>query len=250
MSTMSIGSVPMDGTFFGVPFLYDIKNQEYLLPDGQRFDCDDRREMERYIMKNLSAFEPVVMQAVKRKSEMLAKDLEDRIKSDKIKADLESIIEKSIAKTLKEDYNTSSTTASTGTPTSFTAEELNKSVKKLREIWAVSPQEEMARKAAVEENKKIQLRWDKEFNKQVLNLVEKAIQRGMIQYTIKESMSVYEPRVLTSAVTSQKSRVIVITYDKYDKSGYMKLREQCEAAVRQGMEPPKLIQIPPRFVSR
>jgi hypothetical protein len=243
VSTMSIGSVPMDGTFFGVPFLYDIAAHEYLLPDGQRFDCDDRREMERYIMKNLSAFEPVVMQAVKRKSEMLAKGLEEKIKANKAKEELESLIEKEIVKSLNEGYTTSSTTASTGTPTSFTAEELNKSVKKLREVWAVSPQEEMARKAAVEENKKIQLRWDKEFNKQVLNLVEKAIQRGMYQYTVKQPMSIPPDSNATVAV---KTNVIVITYDKYDKNGYMKVREQCEAAVRQNMEPPKLIRIPTR----
>jgi hypothetical protein len=248
VSTVSIGNVQKDGTFFGVPFCYDATSCEYLLPDGKRFDWDDRREMERYIMKNLSAFEPVVMQAVKRKSEQMAKELEDKIKSDKIKSELEGIIEKEITKTLNESYSTSSTTASTGTLKPFTGEEVKKAMDKIKALGPDPMQREnaaraaMNRKGVIDANKRIQLRWDKKFNKEVLSLVEKAIHRGMVQYTIKRPMTM---PVHGIATVSTKTDVITLTFDKYDKNGYMKLREQCEAAVRQGMEPPVLLHIPP-----
>jgi hypothetical protein len=248
VSTISINR-PQDGTFFGVPFLYDVVTQEFLLPDGKRFDYDDRSEMERYIMKNLSAFEPVVMQAVKRKSEILAKNLEEKIKMDYAKEELEKLIEKDILKSLNEGYTTSSTTASTGTtPTTLTMDELKKAVERVKAIGPDPMQRENATRAAMnrqgvlDANKRIQLRWDKKFNKEVLSLVEKAIHRGMVQYTIKRPMDIMPAQTATVAT---KTNVVTLTYDKYDKNGYMKLREQCEAAVRQGMEPPVLLHIPP-----
>ncbi len=248
MSTISINR-EQDGTFFGVPFCYDAATCEFLLPDGKRFNYEDRSEMERYIMKNLSAFEPVVREAVKRKSEMLAKSLEEKIKMDKTKEELEKLIEKEVIKSLNEGYTTSSTTASTGTtPTSFTADELKKAVERLKAIGPDPMQRENATRAAMnrqgvlDANKRIQLRWDKKFNKEVLSLVEKAIHRGMVQYTIKRPMAIMPAQ---TAPVATKNNVVTLTYDKYDKNGYMKLREQCEAAVRQGMEPPVLLHIPP-----
>jgi hypothetical protein len=100
----------------------------------------------------------------------------------------------------------------------------------------------MNRQGVLDANKRIQLRWDKKFNKEVLSLVEKAIHRGMVQYTIKRPMDIMPAQTATVAT---KTNVVTLTYDKYDKNGYMKLREQCEAAVRQGMEPPVLLHIPP-----
>ena len=127
-------------------------------------------------------------------------------------------------------------------------DELKKAVERVKAIGPDPMQRENATRAAMnrqgvlDANKRIQLRWDKKFNKEVLSLVEKAIHRGMVQYTIKRPMDIMPAQTTTVAT---KTNVVTLTYDKYDKNGYMKLREQCEAAVRQGMEPPVLLHIPP-----
>lgn len=52
-----------EGTIFGVPFTFMVSTQEYLLPDGKKFDKSDYDKMYQYVSDNLPTFAAQTMKA-------------------------------------------------------------------------------------------------------------------------------------------------------------------------------------------
>jgi len=95
------------------------------------------------------------------------------------------------------------------------------------------------------ENEAIQRKYDKEFNRRVLDIVRKAIHRGLVQVMIHERVEWvdYDDPKLKD-VSLRPIRTIEVRYDKYRKDAYQHVREQAENAVRINMPPPKLRNVP------
>lgn len=96
--------------------------------------------------------------------------------------------------------------------------------------------------AVERENAAIQRKWDKEFNGRVLDIVRKALHRGLVQVAILPEFK-YDARTL-SQTTIDAPKIIEVRYDKYRKDAYWHLREQAEKAVRASMRPPNLHKVP------
>jgi hypothetical protein len=98
----------------------------------------------------------------------------------------------------------------------------------------------------VTENKKRQLKWDKEFNHKVVNLVHKAIEQGMVSLKVA-TIQPFELRTVDDKV----STMVTPNYDSFDiwydrslvseSEAYARCREQAENAIRKSMPPPDLL---------
>ena len=96
------------------------------------------------------------------------------------------------------------------------------------------------RDALIRENEAIQRAWDKEFNSKVLDIVRKAIHRGLVQVMIYEKLNFPDYADPNKTIGDKPIRTMEIRYDKYRKDAYQNVREQAEKAVRMNMPPPKL----------
>lgn len=98
-----------------------------------------------------------------------------------------------------------------------------------------------------QENKKIQLRWDKEFNRKVLDLVRRCVEEGTVHAAKMKSLSTADMQ-WTDADTRDTVGVerYTIVYPRHmtSNAAYMNVREQAEKIVKTTMEPPKLHRIP------
>ena len=100
------------------------------------------------------------------------------------------------------------------------------------------------RDALIKENEAIQRAWDKEFNSRVLDIVRKAIHRGLVQVMIYERIDISTYDDPNKTIANKPIRTMEVRYDKYRKDAYQNVREQAENAVRMNMPPPKLHPIP------
>lgn len=166
---------------------------------------------------------------------------------------LTAAVEKSIAET----FSTTATTDSTITADEMIAK-MNDAMKKigpppvdpssvvLDQIRARRVDQIRSRREYIEavekENAAIQRKWDKEFNGRVLDIVRKALHRGLVQVAILPEFK-YDARTM-SQTTMDAPKIIEVRYDKYRKDAYWHLREQAEKAVRASMRPPNLHKVP------
>jgi len=113
-------------------------------------------------------------------------------------------------------------------------------------LRGIRPEDLNARRLfIVTENKKRQLKWDKEFNRKVLDLVRKAIEQGgctfRVAKTVPFSISPYS--VSDTTFTAPSYETYTISYDVRlpETEAYTRCREQAEDAVRHAMPPPDLL---------
>ena len=147
-----------------------------------------------------------------------------------------------------------STTASTGVAPSITADELIGQMKDAMKKIGPPPVDPARavldqirsrnRETIIKENEARQRAWDKEFNSQVLDIVRKAIHRGLVQVMIYEPLEYVDYENPNKTIANKPVRTVEVRYDKYRKDAYQNVREQAENAVRMNMPPPKLIPIP------
>lgn len=161
------------------------------------------------------------------------------------------ILSDSIEKSVRETISTSTTAA---TDSTITADELITKMNDAMKTLGYPPVDQghivldkiRSRREYIEavekENAAIQRKWDKEFNGKVLDIVRKALHRGLVQVAILPEFK-YDARTLTQT-TIDAPKIIEVRYDKYRKDAYWHLREQAEKAVRASMRPPNLTRLP------
>jgi hypothetical protein len=97
----------------------------------------------------------------------------------------------------------------------------------------------------VTENKKRQLKWDKQFNRKVVSLVTQAIEQGgctlRVAKMVPFQVSTYGAADTT--ISSPSYETYDIHYDKWlpEVEAYARCREQAEDAVRHALPPPDLL---------
>jgi hypothetical protein len=109
-----------------------------------------------------------------------------------------------------------------------------------------SPEDLNARRLfIVTENKKTQLKWDKQFNRKVVDLVRQAIERGMVSLKVAKmvpfTLQTYDDASTTTVTPSYESFDIWYDSSLPETEAYTRCREQAEDAVRKSMPPPNLL---------
>jgi hypothetical protein len=97
----------------------------------------------------------------------------------------------------------------------------------------------------VTENKKIQLKWDKEFNRRVLDLVRKAIDQGGCNLRVAKMvpLDINSITGVSNTMVQPSYETYTVSYDAWlpESMAYTRCREQAEDAVRHAMPPPDLL---------
>ena len=94
------------------------------------------------------------------------------------------------------------------------------------------------------ENQKIQLKWDKEFNRKVLDLVRQCIERGSVVVAMMKRMSVVPPDATETVNMTMEQRLIIYPNNMPEKQAYDFIRTKAEEIVRDNMIPPQPIPYP------
>jgi hypothetical protein len=97
----------------------------------------------------------------------------------------------------------------------------------------------------VTENKKRQLKWDKEFNRKVLELVRQAIEQGGCNFRVAKMVpfKVNSITGVSDTMVQPSYETYTVSYDAWlpESMAYTRCREQAEDAVRHAMPPPDLL---------
>jgi hypothetical protein len=111
-------------------------------------------------------------------------------------------------------------------------------------LSAVAPPTIMHRPEIEKRNRQVQLKWDKEFNAKVLNLVTKVIEQGQVHVAKMDTINLYSPDSEDKYVDG-KVEHHTITYPKHMErsEAYHSVRAQAEKIIRTTMPPPMLIPI-------
>lgn len=255
---MAISATPNpreDGTIFGVPFKFSYEKYAYILPDGEEFARERYDEMTEYVMKNLPKFELAVLGEVSKKIKppepVMTGDW-----GDIIRAATEDMVDDLMDKAIRENERnatTASTASTASTGSTITVEKLVADIADAEQaIKAIKSKETQSRERAnvryqiEQENKKIQLKWDKDFNRRVLDIVRRCVEQGQVAVATYEKIGSYDPSVMNATTIGDKVKHHTITYPRGMSAAeaYMNVREQVEKVVKTTTEPPRLHRIP------
>jgi len=192
-----------DGTIFGVSFKYSISTQEYILPNGKRFDESDYDEMYDYVMQNASH--------------------------------------------LRELESSNPNSLSASVYTAMTPAEILQAMQEARRIIDATPPPIKIQRSELElRNRKVQLKWDAEFNRKVLHVVRECIEKGSVHIAKMQSVrpSAYEGVTSKYDKTTIEEHLIVYPSHRESVPAYMYVREQAEKIVKTLMPPPEFVYLP------
>lgn len=94
------------------------------------------------------------------------------------------------------------------------------------------------------ENQKIQLKWDKEFNRKVLDLVRQCIECGSVVVATNRMSVVPSDTTATETLNMMEQRLIIYPNHMPGKQAYAYVRTEAERIVRDNTIPPQLIPYP------
>jgi len=101
-----------------------------------------------------------------------------------------------------------------------------------------------ARYQIEQENKKIQLKWDKDFNRRVLDIVRRCVEEGTVHVAMMTGLGLASYDKPVSIGDKIEHHTIVYPRHMTAAAAYMNVREQVEKVVKTTMEPPRLHKIP------
>jgi hypothetical protein len=213
----------------GVPYIYSAETDEYVLPNGERFHVIN--DMAAYVSNMLTKFGWDVFMEI-----------------------------------LKEETPASTTASTSSVPSTIKAENLVKkmteSMERLRGVsprtpiyndWSSDPFSDFDETVAKKErrmienhNRREQLKWDKKFNRKVLDLVGQAVAAGGLVVRVAKVQPFELHAADDERTIAPKIEEHSIIYDAWDpdqNAAYLRCREQAEAIVKTMLPPPKLVPI-------
>ena len=237
-----------DGTVYGVPYRYAVERDQYILPDGERFETDQYHVMTEYVIKNIGKFAQNVLGGKGHVDAMRA-----------ISSDMERMMNEAITEAITDGFTTSTSTYSQNNPPStITAEKLiqdmNNAIKKIpggRKTQKELDELNMLRWEISARNEKIQKQWNKEFHSEVLRLVRTAMELGQANLTymvpVGQNVNTLDSMTATQVMVAREPRIFTIVYNDWienELERYKDIREQAEKAVRLSKKPPDLHPLP------
>jgi hypothetical protein len=224
------GSAPpkSNGSVFGVPFLFSMERQVYTLPNGMKFDYERFDDMYQYVAEHIKDFD---------------RDFENSASGPKKPKDegWSGIFDGWVDKT------TTSASTSTATTSNITAQEMLFKIEAARKMLDIVGTPvvhkelnkffDQQREDILNENKKIQLRWDKEFNNKVTTAMRTAIEQGAVVIALShfKDFSVSPPMDYVETAATYTKRVVIYNGD------YKTCRAEIEKIYRDCLPPPRLI---------